>query len=110
MFRAKGGGMGGTLPAVPTETGAERDKRIAAEYGDWEASFKSDGFSDDGGFTSKELSAHFGINQRTVRKRLRNGVLAGKYIRGVGYRTNASGAMARVPVYKLAQTVRGKAR
>lgn len=62
---------------------------------------------DDPGQTAEELARASGINPRTMRHILHNGVLEGRYIAGVAYRTSPSGRRARVAVYRLAKG-RGK--
>ena len=70
---------------------------------EWQAELERLGEVGDGdpGETTRELADRFGISMRRMSGIVRNGLLAGRYVKGRGIRQDASGAMRKAHVYRI---------
>ena len=56
---------------------------------------------DDDGMTMAELAKMAGTSVRAMHKKIRRGVLSGKYIKGKARRVSRAGSTITVPVYRV---------
>jgi len=68
----------------------------------WKSHFTEETKGDDG-MTTAELAVLAGIPDRSMARRVRDGLRDGTYAKGKGYREDAAGRRQRVPVYRLAE-------
>ncbi len=55
----------------------------------------------DKGLTSPELARKLGKSESTMTRILRDGIMAGRYVKGRAYRQNSDGVWYLAPVYRI---------